>query len=73
MYKLINWIKRPKYNNWEGAIIEDIKTGKQYITTGIYKWEARPERLSTCEIVESIDTELFFDKWYQYIGAKIKF
>lgn len=71
MYKLISWIKRPKYNNWEGALIEDIKTGKQYITTGIYKWEARPERLETCIKVDTINIESFFDKWYVYIGGKI--
>lgn len=68
MYKLINWIKREEYNNWEGAIIEDISTGKRFITTGIHKWEAREERLKKCTIVDKIDFEKFFDRYHMYIS-----
>lgn len=69
MYKLVNWIKREEYKNWEGAIIEDTKTGKQYITTGIHKWEAREERLKKCTIVDSIDFDKFFNNYHTYITS----
>lgn len=44
MYKVVEYVRRL---NWEGAIIEDQK-GSRYITNGVYKWEARPERIKKC-------------------------
>lgn len=66
MYRVIDYIIRPKYNNWEGAIIEDTSTGAKYITNGVYKWEARKERLSTCKVVGKINIDLFIDRWSNY-------
>lgn len=63
MFKLVCYIKRPKYKDWEGAIIEDISDGKRYITNGYYKWDASENRLSTCEVVDSIDIDRFMAKW----------
>lgn len=63
-YKVIRFLKRL---NWEGCIIED-QEGKQFITNGIYKWEARPERIEKCEIVNSIDKEKLLNKWNQYFS-----
>ena len=63
MFKMISFIKRPKYKDWEGAIIEEISTGKRYITNGYYKWEARENRLATCEVVSSINIDKFMAKW----------
>ena len=68
MYKVIDYIIRPKYNNWEGAIIEDLSTGGKYITNGIYKWEAREKRLKTCEIVEKINIDEFMNRWNNFQG-----
>lgn len=70
MYKLIDYIIRPKFNNWEGAIIEDEK-GNRFITNGVKIWSARPERLETCEKVESIDIERFYDYWQRNINVKL--
>ncbi|MBS5307735.1 hypothetical protein [Clostridium sp.] len=68
MYKVIDYIIRPKYNNWEGAIIEDQNTGERYITNGVYKWEAREERLKTCVVVEKINTNEFMSRWNNFQG-----
>ena len=62
MYRVIEYVKRPKFNNWEGAIIED-EEGKRFITNGAGKWETRPERLETCVITNKIDIEKFIDRW----------
>lgn len=63
MYRVIEYIKT---YNWEGAIIEDLKTKEKYITNGVYKWEARKERLKKCTIVEKIDVDALMDRWNKY-------
>lgn len=68
MFKVIDYIIRPKFNNWEGAIIEDVSTKKKYLTNGIYKWEARENRLETCVIVEKINVNEFIDRWNNFQG-----
>ena len=68
MYKVIDYIIRPKFNNWEGAIIEDLKTGKKYITNGIYKWEARENRLETCTVVDNINIDAFINRWNNHFN-----
>lgn len=70
MYRVIEYIKRPKFNNWEGAIIED-QEGRKFITNGVYIWEARPERLETCIVVETIDIQKFYDYWQRNINIKL--
>lgn len=70
MYKIIEYIKRPKFNNWEGAIIED-QEGRKFITNGVYIWEARPERLETCVVVETIGIQKFYDYWQRNINIKL--
>ena len=69
MYKLIDYIKRPKYINWEGAIIED-QDGNRFITNGVKIWQARPERLETCVIVDKIDIQKFYGYWQRNINIK---
>jgi len=64
-YRVINYIKRL---NWEGAIIEDIDTKKKYITNGVYKWEARENRVEKCTTVESIDKDKFLEYWNRNQG-----
>ena len=68
MYKVIDYIIRAKYNNWEGAIIEDKNTGEKYITNGVYKWETREERLKTCIVVEKINIDEFMNRWNNFQG-----
>lgn len=66
-YKLVNWISRI---NWEGAIIENIESGKKYITNGVCLWEVSPERINKCSIVSCIDKEKFYStlkKFFTYI------
>lgn len=63
MYRIISYIKRPDFESWEGAVIEEISTGKRYITNGFYKWEASEARLATCVEVESIDIDKFMAHW----------
>lgn len=70
MYKLIDYIKRPKYKNWEGAIIED-QEGNRFITNGVGIWQARPERLETCVIVDKIDIQKFYGYWQRNINIKL--
>lgn len=70
MYKLIDYIKRPKYQNWEGAIIED-QDGNRFITNGVNIWQARPERLETCVIVDKIDIQKFYGYWQRNISIKL--
>jgi len=63
MYRVINFIKRPEYKDWEGAIIEEISTGKRYITNGFYKWGAQESKLASCVVVGSIDMNRFMARW----------
>lgn len=62
-FKVISYVKKPDFKNWEGAVIEEVSTGKKYITNGFYKWDASKERLATCEEVESIDIDKFMARW----------
>lgn len=64
MYKVKQYIKTI---NWEGAIIED-QEGNRYITNGVYKWEARPERVRKCELINTIDKDNFLKLWNRNIG-----
>lgn len=68
MYRVIEYIIRPKFNNWEGAIIEEVETGKKYITNGVYKWEARENRLETCVVVDKINIDTFINRWNNFQG-----
>ena len=63
MFKIIDYIKT---YNWEGAIVEDLETNKRYITNGVYKWEAREERLKKCTIVEKINIHDLINRWNKY-------
>jgi hypothetical protein len=68
-FKLINWIKTA---NWEGALIQDTN-GKQFLTSGIYKWTLEPHR--EYEIVDAIDENKFFKYWnthYPYCTLETK-
>lgn len=63
MYRVIDYIIRPEFKNWEGAIIEEVATGKRFITNGFYKWNASEKRLVKCKIVDSIDIDSFLARW----------
>lgn len=58
-YKVLELIKTI---NWEGIIFEDEK-GNKKMTSGIKIWEARPERIAKCEIINSINMTQFMNKW----------
>ena len=68
MYKVINWLTRQKYLNWEGALIEDIKTKEKYITNGVFVWKATKEKLQQCEVVDTIDLEKLINRWNKHQG-----
>jgi hypothetical protein len=68
-YKVVELIKRL---NWEGVIFEDEK-GNRKITSGIYIWEAKPERVAKCEIINNIDKELFLKRWYENYKTELVF
>lgn len=63
MYRIVNYIKRPKFKNWEGILLEDMTSGKQYISNGYYLWKATDKRLDDCIVVKSIDMGKFMARW----------
>lgn len=63
MFKVINYVKKPEYKKWEGAIIEEVATGKKYITNGFFLWKATESKLSKLEIVDNIDINGFMVRW----------
>lgn len=64
MYTVVKLIKRVNVN-FEGVIMKD-ERGKEYISSGVMKWEATPKRMEQYVIVNSIDKEKFLGYWNKY-------
>lgn len=63
MYRVVDYVKRPEFRKWEGAIVEDVATGKRYITNGFFLWEATKSKLAKLKIVDNIDINAFMVRW----------
>lgn len=63
MFKVINYVKKPEYRKWEGAVVEEVSTGKRYITNGFFLWVASDKGLSKVVVVDSIDINAFMVRW----------
>lgn len=66
-YNLINYVRT---ENWFGAMIENVKTSENFLTSGIKKWEATHERMAKCEIVKypTVDE---VEKFYKYLNKNM--
>jgi hypothetical protein len=53
--------------NFEGVIIQD-EYGQEYISNGIYLWEANKDRIDQCSKVEYIDKEALMSRWNRFMG-----
>lgn len=71
-YKVIgNYIK--ENSSWVGCLVID-QEGKQYLTSGVYIWEATQERLNKVKLVDTINKNEFLEIWNKYQGYnKIQF
>jgi hypothetical protein len=53
--------------NFEGVIIQD-EQGQEFISNGVYMWDANKDRMNQCVKVNSIDKNALIDKWYRFMG-----
>lgn len=53
--------------NFEGVLIQD-EQGQEYISNGIYMWEANRDRMEQCVKVNSIDKNTLIDRWNRFMG-----
>lgn len=57
-YNFINWIKTA---NWEGALLEDVDTGKRFLSSGVMIWEELPHR--NYEVIPNGNKGGFVERW----------
>jgi hypothetical protein len=53
--------------NFEGVIIQD-EQGQEFISNGVYMWDANKDRMNQCVKVNSIDRTALIDRWDRFMG-----
>lgn len=71
MYKIIDTVEKILNPNWKGLIIQDIQTGKFYITTGLFIWSLLDHRKNQLKHSENVNCNDIINKWNSKFYSKI--